>query len=96
MIVVFATSLVNAQCENWIGKPTQTDAENAHSIYRQALKAGDYTTAFENWQIAYSLAPAADGRRDVHFMDGVEFYKQKWTQSQDVNEKAAYAEKIKN
>ena len=45
-------SMLTAQCENWVGKPTQTDAENAHSIYRQALKANDYTTAFENWQIA--------------------------------------------
>lgn len=87
---------MNSQCSTWINADRQTDAENAHSIYRQALKMKNMDIAFENWQIAYSLAPAADGRRDVHFMDGVEFYKQKWTQSQDVNEKTAYAEKIKN
>ncbi|MBK8079736.1 MAG: hypothetical protein IPK25_05280 [Saprospiraceae bacterium] len=87
---------MNSQCSTWINADRQTDAENAHSIYRQALKMKNMDIAFENWQIAYSIAPAADGRRDVHFMDGVEFYKQKWTQSQDVNEKTAYAEKIKN
>jgi hypothetical protein len=69
-LIVFAVAnMAYGQCETWVGKPTQTDAENAHSIYRQALKAKDYTTAFENWQIAYKLAPAADGKRDYHYTD---------------------------
>lgn len=94
LIVVFATSMVNAQCENWIGKPTQTDAENAHSIYRQALKAGDYTTAFENWQIAFKLAPAADGKRDYHYTDGVALYKHLLTTTTDEKLTAEYKAKI--
>ncbi|MBK7807188.1 MAG: hypothetical protein IPJ51_12915 [Saprospiraceae bacterium] len=87
-------SMLTAQCENWVGKPTQTDAENAHSIYRQALKANDYTTAFENWQIAYKLAPAADGKRDYHFTDGVLLYKHLLTTTTDEKTKAQYHAKI--
>ena len=62
---------LSAQCDSWIGKPTHTVAENAHSIYRQALKANDYTTAFENWQIAFKLAPVDDVKRGYHFKDGL-------------------------
>lgn len=93
-IAVISANLLNAQCENWIGKPTQTDAENAHSIYRQALKAGDYTTAFENWQIAYKLAPAADGKRDYHYTDGVLLYKNMLAKVADEKTKAEYHAQI--
>ncbi len=93
-IAVISANLLNAQCENWIGKPTQTDAENAHSIYRQALKAGDYTTAFENWQIAYKLAPAADGKRDYHYTDGVLLYKNMLANVADEKTKAEYHAQI--
>lgn len=84
------TSTLGAQCENWIGKPTQTDAENAHSIYRQAMKANDYATAFENWKIAYKLAPAADGKRDYHYTDGINLYKHMLTSVTDEKTKAEY------
>ncbi|MBK8348030.1 MAG: hypothetical protein IPL08_10505 [Saprospiraceae bacterium] len=50
--------------KNWIGKPNQTDAGNAYSIYRQAL-AHDYNTAFEQWQIAFKLAPATDAEKEI-------------------------------
>ncbi len=96
-IVFLATAGImslSAQCDSWIGKPTQTDAENAHSIYRQALKANDYTTAFENWQIAFKLAPVADGKRDYHFTDGVLLYKHLLTKTTDEKTKADYHAKI--
>lgn len=94
LLAVFSATFANAQCENWNGKPTQTDAENAHSIYRQALKAADYTTAFENWQIAYKLAPAADGKRDYHYTDGVALYKHMLTNVTDEKVKAEYHSQI--
>ena len=93
-IVVISVNALSAQCDNWIGKPIQTDAENAHSIYRQALKANDYTTAFENWQIAYKLAPAADGKRDYHYTDGVVLYKHLLNKATDEKTKAEYNAKI--
>ncbi|MFZ1703886.1 MAG: hypothetical protein WAT79_06040 [Saprospiraceae bacterium] len=93
LMFLFGQNL-QSQCQTWIGLDRQSDAENAHSIYRQALKMKSNDIAFENWEIAYSLAPAADGKRDVHYTDGVEFYKQKWTNSQDPTEKAAFAAKM--
>lgn len=83
-----------AQCENWIGKPIQSDAEGAHSIYRQALKANDYSTAFEQWKIAYKFAPAADGKRDFHYTDGALLYKQMLTTATDEATKADYKNQI--
>ena len=91
---IFSTSFMNGQCENWIGKPTQSDAENAHSIYRQAMKAADYTTAFEQWKIAYKLAPAADGKRDYHYTDGIAIYKHLLTTTTDEKLKTEYKAEI--
>ncbi|HMU04069.1 MAG TPA: hypothetical protein PJ990_10610, partial [Saprospiraceae bacterium] len=85
---------VNAQCDTWIGKPTQSDAENAHTIYRQSLKSNELELAFENWQIAYKLAPAADGNRDYHYTDGIEIYKQKLSNTTDEKLKQEYGEII--
>ena len=81
-----------SQCQSWVGSKSQSDAENAHSIYRQAMKMNDFEIAFENWKTAYNLAPTADGKRDYHFMDGVELYKQLLAKTSDENEK----EKIGN
>jgi hypothetical protein len=94
LLVIVAVNISYSQCETWVGKPTQTDAENAHSIYRQALKAKDYPTAFENWQTAYKLAPAADGKRDYHYTDGVVLYKDLLTKTTDDKVKAEYHNKI--
>jgi tetratricopeptide (TPR) repeat protein len=85
---------VNAQCGSWVGQSFQSDAESAHSIYRQALKVDDMEIAFENWKKAYELAPAADGKRDYHFTDGVELYKKKFAGSTDEATKAEYSATI--
>ena len=66
------------QCESWVGADNKDEGENAHSIYRQALKGNDFTTAFEYWQQAYAIAPAADGKRDYHYLDGVKIYVHLW------------------
>jgi hypothetical protein len=95
-IAIFLSGIatLSAQCDSWIGKPFQSDAENAHSIYRQALKGNDYKTAFENWQTAYKLAPAADGKRDYHYTDGISLYKHLLTSAKDDAQKAEYHKKI--
>ena len=71
------TTSLSAQCETWEGSPRQDDAMSAHSIYRDAIKQEDFKLAFENWKVAYELAPAADGKRDYHYTNGVELYKKK-------------------
>ena len=91
LTIGLGTSL--AQCETWEGSPRIDDAKNAHSIYRQALKINDFQLAFENWKIAYEIAPAADGKRDYHFIDGAAMYKQKFEQETDAAKKKEYVDK---
>ncbi len=88
MILMSQTSF--AQYNSWIGDPKEEDASNAHSIYRQAIKAEDWDIAFENWEIAYTLAPAADGKRDYHFLDGVKLYVNKFKKEADAEMKKEY------
>lgn len=78
------------QCENWNDSPKKDEGENAHTIYRDALKAKDYEIAFENWQIAYEIAPTADGLRDFHYVDGIILYLDKLKKEADEEKKKEY------
>lgn len=85
---------LSAQCETWIGSDQKGTAEDAHTIYRQALKSNDFALAFENWQVAYNIAPAADGKRDFHFTDGIQLYINKWKEETDATKKKEYVDMI--
>lgn len=93
-LTTFSFVVMNAQCKTWIGSPQANDAEDAHSIYRAALKTNDFKIAYENWQKAYDIAPAADGKRDFHYMDGIKIYKQLFKDATDAEEKKAHAARI--
>ena len=90
---IITVSLGNTQCASWIDSPQKEDAENAHSIYRQAIKTKDYVLAYENWEIAFNIAPAADGKRDYHFTDGSLLYIDKFKKETDPAKKEAYKNK---
>lgn len=90
ILAIGTMTLGNAQCASWVDSPQKNDAENAHSIYRQALKDKDYTLAFENWEIAFAIAPAADGKRDYHFTDGSLLYQEKFKTETDADKKKEY------
>ena len=98
IILFFAIVLLGqvsyGQCNSWEGITSKDDAETAHTIYRGALKSKDFKTAWENWEKAYSLAPAADGKRDYHYLDGVELYKQKLSETSEDAAKTEIKEKI--
>lgn len=93
ILIVFNVT-VDAQFKTWIGTTFEEEATDAHSIYRQALKAKDWDVAFENWQKAYDMAPAADGKRDYHFIDGVKLYVHKFQNETDEAKKTEYKENI--
>jgi tetratricopeptide (TPR) repeat protein len=104
-LLVFATSAVWAQCTNWNEIDNKSEAEDAHVIYRpylkdktvaelQELSASDFELAFTNWKKAYSLAPAADGGRPTHYIDGILLYQAKSAMTEDTEEKAAYAQRV--
>jgi len=99
--LLFTSALLSSQCNSWIDSPKKDDAETAHTIYRGALKAykastkeGDLSTAFENWEKAYEMAPAADGKRDYHFTNGAELYIAKMKLTTDEAEKKAMKAKV--
>ena len=91
---VLGVSSITAQFASWIDSPQKDEAENAHTIYRQALKSQDWDIAYENWNTAYTIAPAADGKRDYHFIDGVKLYINKFQNETDDAKKSEYKEKI--
>jgi len=90
VLALTTVTLGNTQCANWMDSPQKDDAENAHSIYRQAMKDKDYTLAFENWEKAFAIAPAADGKRDYHFTDGAKLYLEMFKTETDATKKAEY------
>jgi len=92
MILLIATLSGFGQCANWNDSPEKGAAEDAHSIYRQAMKAKDFEIAFENWEKAYKIAPAADGLRDYHFIDGAKLHAEKF-KTASTADKPALAEK---
>ena len=93
LLAICFTNMSYSQCENWNDSPEKDEAENNHSIYRQALKAKDYTVAYEYWEKAFAVAPAADGKRDYHYSDGITLYKEKLKEAADAD-KDAIKEKI--
>ena len=93
-LMLLSSSNSFGQCESWEGQAKQEDGENAHSIYRQAIKGKDWETAFEYWQQAYEIAPAADGKRDYHYTDGVVLYVNMYKNETDEAKKAEYVEII--
>ncbi|MEM9546659.1 MAG: hypothetical protein AAGA77_11845 [Bacteroidota bacterium] len=93
LFTIAALTLGNTQCASWNDSPQKDDAENAHSIYRQAIKSKDYVLAFENWEKAYGIAPAADGKRDYHFTDGAKLYTEKFKSETDPTKKEEYKNK---
>ncbi len=94
VVCVIAMASVQAQYNSWVGQSYEEEASDYHSIYRQALKAEDWTIAEENWKKAYDMAPLADGKRDYHFIDGAKIYVQKYTTETDPAKKEEYKEMI--
>jgi len=84
----------NAQCNSWVGNPRETEAKEAHVLYRQMVKgktAADlaklddvsFGIIYDNWLKAFEIAPMADGQRANHYVDGVEIMKAKKEKSTD-------------
>ncbi len=94
-----------AQCETWTGKPNEDDITDAHVTYRQYVKdkqAKDLTEldpesfkiAFNAWEKAFKAAPAADGTRPFHFIDGRKLLKAKILMTTDEAEKKELGQRV--
>lgn len=96
-IFIGAQLEVNAQlpeCKTWNDSPQKEDGENQHSIYRPLVRNKNYERAFPHWQKAFNIAPAADGKRDYHYEDGINIYKHFLETATDDAKKAEYKQKI--
>lgn len=81
-------------CPNWLSLRNQDDITNEYIIYRDAIKAGNFTRAFEGWKKVYEVAPAADGKRSTVFDDGIRIYTHFFNQEQDTAKKREYVQKV--
>lgn len=104
LLALFATT-AGAQCETWNGQPFEDKATDAHVLYRGVVKGKtladleklpekEFKIAFENWEKAYELAPAADGQRPSHFSDGRNLLKVKYNKATDEAKKKKLADRI--
>ncbi len=91
---LFFTDVSHAQCGKFTDAANAEEAETAHVLYRQDAKQKNYDAAYENWRKAYSMAPAADGARDVHYTDGIKILLHKLESTTDETEKASLKEEI--
>lgn len=81
-------------CGEFFEASSPSEAEDAHVLYRDLVKTKNYEEAMPLWEKAMELAPAADGLRDYHFMDGVKLYKWMYGKETDLDKKSAYIDKI--
>ena len=83
-----------SQCDTWLNKPNKDEIEEAHVLYRDFVKVKDYEQAFKYWKIAYEGAPAADGQRSSHFVDGRTLYLEMYKKETDEAKKKEYYDMI--
>lgn len=105
-LVGLGTSAAWAQCQTWNDSDRKEEAENAHVVYRPFIKNRtaeqlatelddeNFQIAFSNWKTAYDIAPAADGQRPSHFVDGRKLYRAMISKATDEAKKNEYAENI--
>ncbi len=88
------TSSELSPCGKFSESADQEQALNAHVIYRDFLRAENYDEAFPYWEVAYNLAPAADGKRNTHYADGIRFYEHFYANESDPAKKEEYIDQI--
>lgn len=79
-----------AQCATWENLSNKTEIEEAHVLYRDFFKMKNYTQALEYWKKAFTNAPAADGKRDWHYSNGIDMYLDFFQKETDAAKKEEY------
>jgi len=69
-------------------------ALDAHVIYRDYIRAKKYQEAQIYWREAFNAAPAADGKRQTHFEDGIEIYDHLLTTAKSESAKHLYLDSV--
>jgi hypothetical protein len=90
---LFSVAL-SAQCGTFDESPKGEEGLEAHQIYRDAVKAGDLMGAYDNWETAYTIAPAANGKNYLHYADGRKILKVKFEKATDEAKKQALVDRM--
>jgi len=83
-----------SDCNHWTNKAFKDKAETLHVLYKDNLRSKNYEEAFRLWKEVYELAPAADGKRPDHYLDGIKIYAEKARTTTDATEKAGFVQRI--
>ncbi|HLU94488.1 MAG TPA: hypothetical protein VKZ54_10205 [Membranihabitans sp.] len=81
-------------CGTFKDSPLGDDAITAHVLYRDLFKKERYEQAFPFWKKAFRIAPAADGKRNTHFADGITFYQHFYDNTTDTVLQQKYVDTI--
>jgi hypothetical protein len=87
-------TLLSGQCTTWLDSPQKDYLEGQHSVYRGLVKTNNFTEALAPWKEVYEAAPAADGRRDFHYTDGIKIYRSFFDNETDEAKKKEYIDHI--
>ncbi len=94
LVAQFESGAQIAECKTWNDSPQKEEGENQHSIYRPLVRNQNYERAFPHWQKAFDIAPAADGKRDYQYEDGISIYKHFLETATEDAKKEEYKQKI--
>lgn len=92
--VGLSSSQVMAQCATFSTADKGEEAKTNHVLYRDMVKQKNYEKAFPLWEKAYTVAPAADGKRNFHYTDGRLIYKAKYETTTDEAKKKEHADMV--
>ncbi|MEM9849997.1 MAG: hypothetical protein AAF847_19055 [Bacteroidota bacterium] len=81
-------------CPKFSDAPNQDEVMDNYVLYRDALKVNQLDRAFELWKKVYEVAPAADGKRNTVYSDGIYFYEFFIRQTTDETTKAQYIDAV--
>lgn len=81
-------------CATFDDAPNVDEVKRNYVLYRDFLKAEDWDGAYELWKKVYAVAPAADGKRNTVFADGITFFEHYKERATDTLEKQAFTDRI--
>lgn len=94
MLWIVAYGTIGAQCTTLDESGRKEEGLDAYSIYVDAMDQGDYALAYENWKLAYEIAPAYDGVKPYNFTSGIEILTKLFEQEQDPAKKEEWKQRI--
>ncbi len=83
-----------AGCGKFNETTKRQEALQSYALYRDQIKLENYEAAFPYWKKVYQLAPAADGKRNTIFMDGIDIYTHFFKNTKDETKRKEYFDTI--